>query len=278
MAQKPSMSKSPEQVKSSPSHALQAASAADRDSSLARSPSPTYHHSPEEEARIQQLAHEPAKRDSSQSNTSPGGVKRSDLARIATLSMAKKQAFDQAEQEKAEARKRQIIEEAQSEYSNQQDLDNVARRIVAERLARVTLTGEEGNEDVSSKAAEASINRGNKRVRDWQRVSKSLEDENKSDKERNTEWLRQSMRKSALVEPSKNDPSAIMAVAQRNVKSQLDGMDKQIAEEYMVLGKPMPGESLAKQEPVTKVLEEEGNADLDLRQKGRASIPPFHES
>jgi hypothetical protein len=270
MAQKPSMSKSPEQIKSSPSHALRAASAADRDSSVPKSSPPTYHHSPEEEARIQQLAHESAKRDSSQSNALPGGVKQSDLTRVAILSMAKKQAFDQAE-----ARKRQIIEEAQSEYSNQQDLDNIARRIVAERLARVTLTREEGNEDFSAKAAEASINRGNKRVRDWERVSKSLEDENKSDKERNTEWLRQSMRRSTLVEPSKNDPSAIMAVAQRNVKSQLDGMDKHIVEEYMFLGKPMPGENLAKQEPVTRDLEEEVNADLEHKQKGRASVSPI---
>src|SRR5271154_2908732 len=90
MAQKPSLSHSPEQVKSSPSHALRAASAADRDSSVTKSP--TYHYSPEEEVRFQQLVHEPAKRES---NNFPGGVKRSDLTRVATLSMAKKEAFDQ---------------------------------------------------------------------------------------------------------------------------------------------------------------------------------------
>ena len=191
--------------------------------------------------------------------------------------MARKQASDQAEQEKAEARKRQIEEEAQSEYSNQQDLDDAARRIVAERIARVTLTGEEGDEVLSGKAAGASINRGNERVRDWERVFKSLEDENKSDKEKNIGWLRQSMRRSAFIEPSKSDPSAIMAAAQRNVNSQLDQMDKHIAEEQMVLGKSMPGENLAKQEAVTKDREEKGNADLERKQKGRASIFSFDE-
>ena len=270
MAHKPSMSKSPEQSKTLPSHAFRAASAAERDSNVIKLPSPKYYRSHEDAAPIQQLAHELAKRDLSDANFSTGGVSRSDLTRIATLSMARKQASDQAEQEKVDARKRRSEEEAQSEYSNHQDLDNAARRIVAERIARVTLTGEEGDEVLAGKAAGESINRGNERVRDWERVLKSIEDENKSDKEQNMGWLRQSMRRSAPIEAIRNDPSVIMAAAQRNVNSRLDQMDRTIAQEQMLLGRAS-GENLARGDTATKDLERRGTADLEHKHKERAS-------
>lgn len=272
VAHKPSLSKSPEQSKTLPSYALVAASTAERDSTVVKSTSPTYHRSHEDTAQIQQLARELAKRELSRVKASTGGVSRSDLTRVATLSMARKQASDQAEQDTANARKRQIEEEAQSEYHRQHDLDEIARRIVAERIARVTLTGEEGDEVFAGKAAGESINRGNERVRDWERVLKSLEDEDKSDKERNIGWLRQRMRRNSLIEPTSNDPSAIMAAAQRNVNSQLDQMDKIIAQEQ-VLGKPS-GENLARRDAATKDLEHKGTTDLEGKQQERPSTSP----
>ena len=273
VAHKPSLSKSPEQSKTLPSYALVAASAAERDSTVVKSTSPTYHRSHEDTAQIQQLARELAKRELSRVNASTGGVSRSDVARVATLSMARKQASDQAEQDTANVRKRQIEEEAQSEYHRQHDLDEIARRIVAERIARITLTGEEGDEVLSGKAAGESINRGNERVKDWERVLKSLEDEDKSDKERNIGWLRQRMRRNSLIEPISNDPSAIMAAAQRNVNSQLDQMDKIIAQEQVILGKPS-GENLARRDTATKDLEDKGTTDLEGKQQGRPSTSP----
>jgi len=272
MAHKPSLSKTPEQPKPSPSHALGAASAAHRDYPAPKSPNVTYFRSADETARIQKLAHELAIQDlHSRSNPATGGISKSDLTRVASLSMAKKQASDQAELEKEEARKRQVIEEAQSEWANQQDLDDAARRIVAERLARVTLTGEEGDDALAGKAAGASVMKGNERVRDWERVLKSLENENKSDKERNMGWLRQSMRRTAPIKPSKNDPAMIMAAAQRNVRSQMDGMDKSIAQEWLVLGKPT-GQGAIEKEVATNNLVDSGAADLERRQKERASM------
>jgi len=278
VAHKPSLSRSPEQQKTSPAHALKAASAADRDSSVQKSTSPTYSRNPEESARIQRLAHELAQRELLQNDTAPGGVRRSDLTRVATLTMQRKTAADLAEQEKEESRKRQVQEEAMAEWNNREELDDAARRIVAERIARVTLTGEEGDEVLAGKAAGASINRGNQRVSDWMKVLKSLEDENKSDKEKNMGWLRQSMRRSAPIQPSKNDPAVIMAAAQRNVKTQLDGMDRSIQQEWLVLGKPQ-AENLARQNAATKDLEEKGTVDLERRQKERASnFPPLKHS
>jgi hypothetical protein len=274
MAHKPSLSKSPEQVKASPTHALKAASAADRDSTVQKSPSPTYYRSPDESARIQKLAQELARRELEQSNAATGGVNRSDLTRIASLSMARKTASDQAEQEKIDARKRQVQEEAMSEWNHQYELDEAARRIVAERIARVTLTGDEGDEVLAGKAAGESIHRGDKRVKDWERVLQQMDNENKSDRERNMGWLRHSMRQSAPLEPSKNDPAAIMAAAQRNVQAQMDGMDKSIAQEYLVLGKPT-GENAARRDAYTKDLEQKGTADLQRVQKERASISPL---
>ena len=270
IAHNPSLSKSPEQSKTLPSHALKATSTADRDSIVVKSTSPRHYSSPEDAARIQQLAHEVAKRDLTRANTSTGGVSRSDITRVAILSMARKQASDRAEQDKADARNRQIEEEAQAEYNHKQDIDNAARRIVAERIARITLTGEEGDEVLAGKAAGESIHRGNERVKDWERVLKSLEHENKFDKERNMGWLRQSMR-NAPVEPNRNDPSTIMAAAQRNVNSRLDQMDKTIAQEQMIHGKPT-GENLAKRDASTKDLERRGTEDLERKQKERASI------
>jgi hypothetical protein len=272
-AHKPSLSKSPEPQKTSPTHALKAASAADRDSTVQKSTSPTYYRNPEESARIQRLAHELAQRELVQNDTAPGGVKRSDLSRVATLTMARKTAADLAEQEKVESHKRQVQEEAMAEWNNSQELDDAARRIVAERIARVTLTGEEGDDVLAGKAAGASVNRGNQRVSDWMKVLKSLEDENKSDKEKNMRWLRQSMRRSAPIEPSKNDPALIMAAAKRNVDSQLVRMDQSIQQQWLVLGKPQ-GENLARQNAATKDLEEKGTTDLERRQKERSSPSP----
>jgi Eisosome protein 1 len=271
MAHRPSLSKSTEQAKMSPSHALRAASAADRDSGVARSPSLTYYRNPEESARIQKLATELARRDLAESPP-VGGVRRSDLTRVATISMAKKAETDKVEAEKAEAHKRLVQEEAMSEWSNSIDLDDAARRIVAERIARVTLTGDEGDEVLAGKAAGESIHRGDKRVKDWERVLKQVDDENKSDKAKNYGWLRQSMRKSDPTEPSRNDPALIMEAAKRNVKTQLDGMDKTIAEENMIRGKPM-GEHAVRKEASTKELQEKGDVDLQRVQKERASIP-----
>src|SRR5579859_8075881 len=240
MAHKPSLSKSPEQVKTSPTHALKAASAADRDSAPQKSHSPTYYRTPEESARIQKLAQELARRDLEKANaTATGGVSRSDLTRVATLSMQRKTAADLAEQEKEAAHKRQVTEDAIAEYNNQHDLDDAARRIVAERIARVTLTGDEGDEVFAGKAAGESIHRGDKRVKDWEEVLKTLDTENKSDKEHGTGWLRHSMRSNAPLEPSRQDPAMIMAAAQRNVKTQMDAQDKSIAEEHLILGKPI---------------------------------------
>ena len=275
MAHKPSLSKSPEQVKTSPAHALKAASTADRDSAPRKSTSPTYYRTPEESARIQKLAQELARRDMERAGTTAtGGVSRSDLTRVATLSMQRKTAADLAEQEKEAARKRQIEEEALAEYNHQHDLDDAARRIVAERIARVTLTGDEGDEVLAGKAAGESIHRGDKRVKDWEEVLKTLDTENKSDRERGTGWLRQSMRSTAPLEPSRQDPSLIMAAAQRNVKSQMDAQDKYIAQEQMILGKPT-GENAARRDAYTRDLEQKGNTDLQRVQKERASIPLF---
>jgi len=81
------------------------------------------------------------------------------------------------------------------------------------------------------------------------------------------------MRRSAPIRPSKNDPAVIMAAAQRNVKTQLDGMDRSIQQEWLVLGKPQ-GENLARQNAATKDLEEKGTVDLERRQKERASSFP----
>ena len=161
-----------------------------------------------------------------------------------------------------------------SEWNHQLELDEAARRIVAERIARVTLTGEEGDEVLAGKAAGESIHRGDKRVKDWERVLKQMDNENKSDKERNMGWLRHSMRQSAPLEPSRNDPSAIMAAAQRNVQAQMDGMDKSIAQEQLILGKPT-GENAARRDAYTKDLEHKGTVDLQRVQKERASISPF---
>ena len=187
--------------------------------------------------------------------------------------MQRKTAADLAEQEKEEIRKRQVKEEAMAEWNNTQELDDAARRIVAERIARVTLTGEEGDEVLAGKAAGASIDRGNERVSDWMKVLKSFEDENKSDKEKNMGWLRQSMRRAAPIEPRKNDPAIIMAAAERNVKSQLEGMDRSIQQEWRVLGKPQ-GENISRQTAATKDLEEKGATDLERRQKERESTFP----
>jgi len=187
--------------------------------------------------------------------------------------MARKQASDAAEAEREQVRKHQIEEEAVQEWRDQQDLDDTARRIVAERIARMTtLTAEEMDEPLAEKAAEASVMRGNQRVNDWERVLLSLEEEDKTDRENNMGWLRLSMRRStATLEPGKQDPAAIMAAAQRNVKSQLDGMDKSIAAEWPVLGKPQPGETRVRSQAATKDLEEKGAADLERKQKERSS-------
>lgn len=274
LAHKPSLSKSQEQVKTSPSHALKAASTADRDSAPHKSTSPTYYRTPEESARIQKLAHELAKRDMQKADAmATGGVNRSDLTRVATLSMQRKTAADLAEQEKEAAHKRQVQEEAIAEYNNQHDLDDAARRIVAERLARITLTGEEGDEVLAGKAAGESIHRGDKRVKDWEEVLRTLDTENKSDRERGTGWLRHSMRLNAPSGTGRQDPALIMAAAQRNVKSQMDAQDKSIAEEQLILGKPM-GENAARRDAYTKDLEQKGNTDLQRVQKERASITP----
>lgn len=273
MAHKPSLSKSPEQVKTSPTHALKAASTADRDSAPQKSRSPTYYRTPEESARIQKLAQELARREIEKANaTATGGVKRSDLTRVATLSMQRKTAADLAEHEKEAARKRQVEEEAITEYNNQRDLDDVARRIVAERLARVTLTGEEGDEVLAGKAAGDAVYRGDKRVKDWEEILKTLDTENKTDRERGTGWLRQSMRSNAPLGGSRQDPSMIMAAAQRNVAAQMNAQDKSIAEEQLILGKPT-GENAARRDAHTRDLEQKGNADLQRVQKERASIP-----
>jgi hypothetical protein len=65
-----------------------------------------------------------------------------------------------------------------------------------------------------------------------------------------------------------------MAVAQRNVKSQLDGMDKSIAAEWLVLGKPQQGDAAARNQAQAKELEQKGAADLEQKQQERASTSP----
>jgi len=270
MAHKPSRSKTTEQEKASPSDAFRGAWTAHRDSAVIKSPSPTHFRTPEESARVQQLAHEPAKRDL-EPDTGPGGVRRSDLQRVATLSMARKQASDIAEAQREQARKRQIEEEAIQQLKDQQDLDNAARRIVAERIAKITtLTAEEIDEPLAEKAAEASVIRGNQRVKDWELVLRSLEEEDKTDRDNNVGWLRQSMRSRTTLESRKQDPAAIMAAAQRNVKSQLDGIDKSIAAEWPVLGKPRLGETVTRNQAATKRWEDKGTADLERKEIERA--------
>jgi hypothetical protein len=108
----------------------------------------------------------------------------SDLSRVAALTMARKQASDQAEAEREQARKLQIEEE----ILDQLDLEHAARRIVAERIARTTLSGEEGDPQ-AGKATGASLPRWTprwtQRVKDWERVLKELEEEDKTDREKN---------------------------------------------------------------------------------------------
>ena len=201
-----------------------------------------------------------------------GGVSKSDLTRAASISMARKQASDKAEVDAVATKRKQVEVEAREEWIHQQELDDAARRIVAERIARVTLTGEEGDEVLAGKAAGDAIHRGDKRVRDWERVLKELAAENKQDKEKNVGWLRHSMRQqTAPNEPNRQDPALIMEAAKRNVKSQLGEMDKSIAQEQMILGKPT-GENLAKRDAATKELQEKGAADLERTQKERASM------
>ena len=218
-----------------------------------------------------------------EADNAPGGVRRSDLQRVATLSLARKQASDAAEAEIEQARKRHIEEEAIQQLKDQQDLEDAARRIVAERIAKITtLTAEEMDEPLAEKAAEASLMRGNQRVKDWELVLRSLEEEDKTDRENNVGWLRHSMRSRTTLESRKPDPAAIMAAAQRNVKSQLDGMDKSIAAEGLVLGKPRQGETLTRNQATAKALEDKGTTDLERKQKERASttshlshLPPY---
>ena len=201
-----------------------------------------------------------------------GGVSKSDLTRAASISMARKQASDKAEVDAAATKRKQVETEAREEWIHQQELDDAARRIVAERIARVTLTGEEGDEVLAGKAAGDAIHRGDKRVRDWERILKELDTEDKQDKEKNVGWLRHSMRQqTAPNEPTRQDPTLIMEAAKRNVKSQLGEMDKSIAQEQMILGKPT-GENLAKRDAATKELQEKGAADLERTQKERASM------
>jgi colicin import membrane protein len=260
-AHKPSLTKSPEEVKSSPTHALRAASAADRDSSLQKSPSPPSSRLSDEAARINQLAQQLAQEEFDAS----GGVSRSDLTRAASISMARKQANDKAEQDAIVQRKKLVEQEAKEEWSHHQEVEDAARRIVAERLARVTLTGEEGDERLAGKAAGDAIHRGDKRVKDWERVLKELELENKQDQDKKTGWLRHSMRHSA-IEPSRQDPEQVIEYAKRNVKSQLGEMDRSIAHEQLLLGK-LPEQTAQREE-----LEEKGAADLEKAQKQRASM------
>lgn len=270
MAHKPSIAKTPEQAKTSPHRALRAAAVADRDSTVRKSPTPTHDRTAEESTKIQPLAHELAKRDTTgRMETTPGGVSRPDLPKVAALTMARKQASDQAEHERVEAFRRKVLEEVQIELQHQQELDDAARRIVAERLAQLTLSGDECDEALAGKAAGESILRGNERARDWENVLQSQGKEDRLDKERNAGRLRQSIRP-APSEASKSDPALILAAAQRNVKSQLDGMDKSIAQEQMLLRKS-PGRYLARRDAQTKGLEEKGQADLERRQKERAS-------
>jgi len=187
--------------------------------------------------------------------------------------MAKKQATDQAEQAQVAAHKRAVEEEAQQEWSSQQEVDDAARRIVAERLARLTLTGDEGDEVLAGKAAGDAVMRGNERVRDWERVLKSLDDEDKEDKQKNVTWLRASMRKSTTFEKGTSDPTLVMEAARRNVKSQLDEMDKSVAQEQLLMGKPS-GENLVKRDSAIKEQETKGATELERKQKERASIFP----
>jgi len=265
-AHKPSLTKSPEGTKSSPTHALRAASAAERESSLQKAPSPPPSRTSEEASRINQLARQLAEAEL----YSTGGISKSDLTRAASLSMAKKQASDKAEQNAALQRRKLVEQEAKEEWTQHQEVEDAARRIVAERLAQVTLTGEEGDEYLAGKAAEDAIHRGDKRVKDWERVLKKLEQENKQDKEKNVGWLRHSMRQSPS-EPTRQDPEQIIEAAKRNVKSQLGEMDRSIAQEHLFLGKHTV-EQAAKRDAATKELEEKGAADLETRQKQRASM------
>ena len=273
-AHKPSISsKQPtndKQSKTSASHALRAASAAD--STIQKVPSPpSTSRSLDESARIQSLAQKLAKQDIERGAYVSGGVGKSGLARAASISMAKKQATDQAEQAQVAAHKRAVEEEAQQEWSSQQEVDDAARRIVAERLARLTLTGDEGDEVLAGKAAGDAVMRGNERVRDWERVLKSLDDEDKEDKQKNVSWLRASMRKSTTFEKGTSDPTLVMEAARRNVKSQLDEIDKSVAQEQLLMGKPS-GENLVKRDSAIKEQETKGATELERKQKERASI------
>jgi len=273
MAHKPSLSlPHPEKPHTTPTHALRAASTADRESTVQKPQSPTYYRTSEESARVQALATELARRSIASASAS-GGVGRADLTRAATLSMQRKTATDQAETAAADAKRKVVVEEAMNEWTHQSDLDDAARRIVAERIARVTLTGEEGDEVLAGKAAGASIVRGQERVKDWERVLRELDSEDKADKERNTGWLRQSMRRTHPMEPTRNDPAAIMAAAERNVRTRMDAQDKEIAQEQLILGKPT-GENAARRDAYTKELETKGHAELAEVQKKRASANP----
>jgi hypothetical protein len=154
---------------------------------------------PDESTRIQKLAKEGISREPAIRR-----VARSAITRAATLSIVRKRASDQAEQEKANARQQQIEEQAHSEHVNQQDIDDAARRIVAERLARFTITEDEDKEIFAGKAAGESIHRGNERVKDWERVLKSLENKDKQGKGKNTKLFRQSMRQITSPGPNRH--------------------------------------------------------------------------
>jgi hypothetical protein len=255
LAHKPPSSKSPEQVKTSPTYALRAASIADRDSAIGKTPLVTSLSTPNEPARIQKHANELTKRDLPR-KPATGVVNRSDVTRVANLRIATKRTSDQAEQEKANARRQQIEGKAPAQHINQQDLDGAAGRIVAERFERVTSTKEEDNEILAGRAADESIHRGNERVRDWERALKSLESKSRPDKEKKTVWLRQSMRPSAHAEPGKHSE-----VEKFRVQSQLGTVDKSIAHKHVLLRRPT-GEPSTKQDAVTKEIKQEGGEEL----------------
>lgn len=251
IAHKPPLSKSPEQTKTSPTYALRAASAADRDSAVRKTASATSLSTPDEFVRIRKLANELMKRDLEREPPT-GGVSRSDATRVANLSMARRRSSEQAEHEEENVHLPQIEGQAPSEYANQQDLDETARRIVAERLERVTFTEEEDKEMLAGKAAGESIHRGNERVKDWERVLKSLENKDKTNKK--TGFFPQTMRQRIPTRPSKDNQAA-------NVQSQLGSVDNPITQKHMILGRPS-GEQSAEQDAATRETKRGGSVEL----------------
>ena len=107
-------------------------------------------------------------------------------------------------------------------------LDDASRRIVAERIAR-----DENGNAAATRAAGMSFRSGDSRAHQWDDVLKKMSVRRTTDGELGFSWFEQRLnnfdqRAGISPEDRIRDTRSIMDIAQKNVRSRMDVMDKQI--------------------------------------------------